>query len=94
MNAAAHQWSAGALVGLFLTDREQKAGQTTLQPWLPDLLLPSSRSCPIFWNQPPRRITGNSSTASRLPRCSLPRYTSCTNGTPTSRLTNCGKGSE
>lgn len=32
MNAAAHQLTAGALVGLFLADKEQKSGQATAEP--------------------------------------------------------------
>lgn len=53
MNAAAHQLTAGALVGLFLADRQQKAGLSTLEPIaaglaasvltkLPDLLEPAT----------------------------------------------------
>lgn len=53
MNAAAHQLTAGALVGLFLADKEQKSGQATAEPLisgaaaavltkLPDLLEPAT----------------------------------------------------
>lgn len=53
MNAAAHQFTAAAVVGLFLADREQKAGKATLRPLaggfaasvltkLPDLLEPAT----------------------------------------------------
>lgn len=53
MNAAAHQFTAGAAVGLFLAHSEQKDGQATLTPLagglaasiltkLPDLLEPAT----------------------------------------------------
>lgn len=53
MNAAAHQFTAGTLIGVFLADREQKAGKSTLEPVaggvaaafltkLPDLLEPAT----------------------------------------------------
>jgi inner membrane protein len=53
VNAAAHQLTACAAVGLFLADREQRAGNSTLQPLagglaasvftkLPDLLEPAT----------------------------------------------------
>lgn len=59
MNTATHQFTAGAVVGMFLADREQKAGQTTLQPFaaglvasvltkLPDLLKPATSPNQFF----------------------------------------------
>jgi inner membrane protein len=53
MNAAAHQLAAGAVVGLYLADKEQQNGEATLQPMaagvaatiftgLPDLLEPAT----------------------------------------------------
>lgn len=53
MNAAAHRFMAGAVVSVFLANREQKSGQTTLQPVaagflasvltkMPDLLEPAT----------------------------------------------------
>ncbi len=53
MNTAAHQLTAGAIVGLFVADREQKSGQTTFPPVaaaiaasvltkLPDVLEPAT----------------------------------------------------
>ena len=53
MNAAAHQWTAGAAVGLYLANEEQKEGKATLAPVagglaasfltkLPDLIEPAT----------------------------------------------------
>lgn len=53
MNAAAHQWTAGAAIGLFMANREKQEGEATLAPAagavlgavltkLPDLLEPAT----------------------------------------------------